>query len=876
MAEKKIKTRIQCKHDTHVNWKKADGFVPYDGELIIYHNSADTETSTNYIEGNTKFKIGDGKTFVGDLPFQNTVGPIGPRGSDGKGAANGTQLTNQNLNDYKTEALCGWYYAGGSNTVTNKPSGVDAFGMWVLRTAGGYYTQELYGSNNNLNKCYMRTWTSSSWTAWVEKGKDGAKGETGAQGPQGEKGDTGAHISSVTGDKTPAAGNTVTYTMKNSDNTTAGTFQVVNGTNGTDGATPSVSGSQTTTSTADSGSNVFRFTINGTNSDFTVKNGSKGSTGATGTRGSRWSTGTAITGTSTAASIFSGTGITDALAGDHYLNTSTGYVYECVAGGAAAVATWAYVGSIKGATGSQGSKGDQGDQGLEGLSIYKTSASGIGSSTTSISKSTITVPTERTLKIGDLLLSSGGYLYEITAIGDATVTVKYQGYLAGANGSPGNKWYSGTKITGTSTTGTIFSGSGLSYCYVNDRYLNTDTYNIYKCTRAGAASYAQWTYDGNIKGADGSSGSSTIIDLSTYDFTSDGLTQLNADLEAIGSSVQSPVIQFSGTLPNSALSDTNLVVFPNYSTIIGLKTTYDYTSGHRMTFTNATGSHVTFVRCYFDCFGSSDAASITRINNPVDYHFVDCTFKGSYTAALYIISGSNGNNIVFDHCTFAPGTYPTSDIPGCIMLSSCYGVTFNNCSISNNRGGTNGGYTDYCFYNMNSTGNWYINTCYNSVTNKPIKESDVYLLNNGIISPSTSSSSGSSDVEGITKITTQYTRITSLETGIYRLAYAGTKHLYYSGSSGSSSHTVGTGTADCILYVQKYTSGSTNYWEWHYIVGNSTIRKFVSGKTDSSQGYTYDFNFPAGTGTSGQYLVSGGASSAPQWKSLSIDDGTLS
>lgn len=49
------------------------------------------------------------------------------------------------------------------------------------------------------------------------------------------KGATGAHISSVTGDKTPAAGNTVTYTMKNSDGTTAGTFKVVNGTNGSNG-----------------------------------------------------------------------------------------------------------------------------------------------------------------------------------------------------------------------------------------------------------------------------------------------------------------------------------------------------------------------------------------------------------------------------------------------------------------------------------------------------------------------------------------------------------------------------------------------------------------------------------------------------------------
>ena len=122
------------------------------------------------------------------------VGPTGAKGADGKGAANGISLTNQDLDDYKTEAQCGWYYAGGSNTVTNKPANVDAFGMWLLRTAQGYYTQELYGSNNNLNKCYMRTWTSNAWTAWVEKGangKDGAVGPTGPTGATGPIGPTG-------------------------------------------------------------------------------------------------------------------------------------------------------------------------------------------------------------------------------------------------------------------------------------------------------------------------------------------------------------------------------------------------------------------------------------------------------------------------------------------------------------------------------------------------------------------------------------------------------------------------------------------------------------------------------------------------------------
>lgn len=119
------------------------------------------------------------------------IGPTGAKGTDGKGAANGTSLTNQDLDDYKTEAQCGWYYAGGSNTVTNKPANVDAFGMWLLRTAQGYYTQELYGSNNNLNKCYMRTWTSNAWTAWVEKGANGINGATGPTGPTGATGPVG-------------------------------------------------------------------------------------------------------------------------------------------------------------------------------------------------------------------------------------------------------------------------------------------------------------------------------------------------------------------------------------------------------------------------------------------------------------------------------------------------------------------------------------------------------------------------------------------------------------------------------------------------------------------------------------------------------------
>lgn len=94
--------------------------------------------------------------------------------------------------------------------------------------------------------------------------------------------------------------------------------------------------------------------------------GKQGNTGATGQRGSRWTEGTAITGTSTTATVFSGTGIADALVNDMYLNTSTSNVYRCTVGGTASVAKWVFVGCIKGAKGDKGDRGATGATGPQG------------------------------------------------------------------------------------------------------------------------------------------------------------------------------------------------------------------------------------------------------------------------------------------------------------------------------------------------------------------------------------------------------------------------------------------------------------------------------------------------------------------------------
>lgn len=75
-----------------------------------------------------------------------------------------TELTTQNLDDTKTVGL---YFAGGANSVKNKPTGVDAFGLEVKRTAGDYLVQVLTEGNINPMKTWIRQFNASAWSAWA-------------------------------------------------------------------------------------------------------------------------------------------------------------------------------------------------------------------------------------------------------------------------------------------------------------------------------------------------------------------------------------------------------------------------------------------------------------------------------------------------------------------------------------------------------------------------------------------------------------------------------------------------------------------------------------------------------------------------------------
>lgn len=66
--------RIKFKRDTTANWNAARGFIPLEGELIVYNDYATIRKVINGVEQDVTvpaIKIGDGRAYVQDLPFVN-------------------------------------------------------------------------------------------------------------------------------------------------------------------------------------------------------------------------------------------------------------------------------------------------------------------------------------------------------------------------------------------------------------------------------------------------------------------------------------------------------------------------------------------------------------------------------------------------------------------------------------------------------------------------------------------------------------------------------------------------------------------------------------------------------------------------------------
>ena len=157
--------------------------VTSDSTGVITINSTNTTygtatgSSNGLMSSSDKAKLdgiatGANKTIVDASLSSSSTNPVQNKVVNsalaGKMNVQPTILTNQNLNDIKTPGV---YAAGGGNSVTNKPAGIDAFGLNVYLGAKSVVIQEITAGNTLALSKYIRQYKYISentyeWDNW--------------------------------------------------------------------------------------------------------------------------------------------------------------------------------------------------------------------------------------------------------------------------------------------------------------------------------------------------------------------------------------------------------------------------------------------------------------------------------------------------------------------------------------------------------------------------------------------------------------------------------------------------------------------------------------------------------------------------------------
>ena len=279
MSDKILNTRVKQKIDTKANWGKAVNFVPLKGEIIVYSDL-------------NRIKVGDGAKKVGELPFladNDTHQSIKTLNTNNTAAQ--TPSSSEAIAGSGTINLHKVAKTGSYNDLNNKPT-IPTVPKNIVKYTEA--TAEVAGTKKTVaslspSALYVANGLIMGGTAaaagLVTRGICGVMtpDSTGACTKENlylnYDGDNNYSRKVVLGAGSPGnsiAGGATTFSAVRGD-------QMVGYVNS---LALIKSGKQTTTSTADGGSNVYTFTdTKGATSTFTVKNGSKGSTGPQGPQG---------------------------------------------------------------------------------------------------------------------------------------------------------------------------------------------------------------------------------------------------------------------------------------------------------------------------------------------------------------------------------------------------------------------------------------------------------------------------------------------------------------------------------------------------------------------------------------------------------------
>ena len=138
-------------------------------------NNVSNASTANYAK--VSGKVGTGTVGSSTKPVYINAGTPTAISSIPSTFVAAQQINGVNLDTLRTP---GMYWAGGGNTNTNKPTGIDAFGLEVLQSAGGWYTQICYASNNQ-EKQFVRYYDAGTkvWKDWVEQNRLNTKTQSG-------------------------------------------------------------------------------------------------------------------------------------------------------------------------------------------------------------------------------------------------------------------------------------------------------------------------------------------------------------------------------------------------------------------------------------------------------------------------------------------------------------------------------------------------------------------------------------------------------------------------------------------------------------------------------------------------------------------------